>query len=47
MTVKAALCLTMRCMYVCMCINVFPDSNGSVVSNYEVYVCLYVYKYLP
>ena len=28
----------MRCMYVCMCINIFPDSNGSVVSDYEVWL---------
>ena len=38
LTVTAALCPTMRCIYVCMCVNVFPDSNGSVVSDYEVWL---------
>ena len=47
LTVTAALCLTMRCMYVYVCINVFPDSNGSIVSNYQVHVCLYVTNVFP
>ena len=38
LTVTAVLCPTMRCMYVCMCINLFPDSNGSIVSDYEVWL---------